>query len=132
MFSEITSTVTEGVRVSVRTAYVKEQSSPHLDHFVFAYKVQIVNESPYRVQLLRRKWIITDGIGRKRSVSGEGVIGKQPVLEPGESHEYISGCDFQTPIGQMRGYYYMERAMDDEEIKVKIPRFTMVVPYLLN
>ncbi|MEM7035800.1 MAG: Co2+/Mg2+ efflux protein ApaG [Bacteroidota bacterium] len=128
----MSSTKTEGVLVSVRSAYVKEQSSPHLEHFVFAYKVRIVNESAHTVQLIGRKWLISDATGRKRMVTGEGVIGQQPILAPGESHEYISGCDFPTPIGQMHGFYFMERQVDGAELKVRIPRFTMVVPYLLN
>lgn len=131
MFSEPSSKITEGVRVAVRTAWLEERSSFANGHFVFAYKVQIYNESPQQVQLLRRKWIITDAVGRVRVVSGDGVIGEQPVLLPGESHEYISGCDFQTPIGHMTGYYYMVRP-DGSSLRVRIPDFTMSVPHLLN
>lgn len=132
MFSEAISTTTEGVRVEVQTTWMQTRSNPLLGHFVFAYKVCITNESPYVVQLLRRRWIITDGFGEKRHVSGEGVIGEQPVLHPGESHEYISGCNFTTPEGQMKGHYVMLREVDGEEFKVRIPRFQMFVPYLLN
>lgn len=131
MFSDTTTTVTEGVRVDVRTAWLKDRSSPQFGHFVFAYKVRITNESDEQVQLLRRQWLITDAFGQKREVSGDGVIGKQPVLEPGDFHEYISGCDFMTPMGQMKGYYYMER-LDGSQLRVRIPNFTMIVPHLLN
>lgn len=131
MFSDANTTVTEGVRVDVRTAWLRERSSPQFGHFVFAYKVRITNESSERVQLLRRKWLITDAVGQKREVSGDGVVGRQPVLHPGEFHEYISGCDFITPVGQMKGYYYMQRS-DGSELRVEIPEFTMVVPHLLN
>lgn len=132
MFSETVSTVTNGVRVSVRTTYLKEESSPLHDHYVFAYQVRIYNESPYRIKLMRRKWFITDGLGRKRMVSGEGVIGKQPELAPGEMHEYVSGCNFETPIGKMEGYYSMLRTADQSDFKVRIPSFTMVLPFSLN
>ena len=131
MFSDLSSIKTEGVRVEVSTAWIKEQSNPDLEHFVFAYKIRITNESPYRVQLLRRKWIITDGLGQKREVQGDGVIGKQPILEPGDDHEYISGCHFETPVGKMTGYYYMVRS-DGGTLKVRIPEFVMVVPHYLN
>lgn len=131
MFSEITSTKTEGVVVSVRTAYVQDQSSRQLEHFVFAYKITIHNESDSTVQLLRRKWFIKDALGRVHTVAGEGVVGQKPILLPGESHEYMSGCDFRTPIGQMYGHYVMVRT-DGTEFKVRIPKFTMIAPFVLN
>lgn len=131
MFSNNTSIRTEGVLVSVRSAYVAAQSNPHLEHYVFAYKVLIRNESDTTVQLLRRQWFIRDAMGRVQQVDGEGVVGQKPVLAPGESHEYMSGCDFHTPIGQMHGFYFMVRP-DGTEFKVRIPRFTMVYPTILN
>ncbi len=131
MFSDLSSTKTEGVRVDVRTAWIKEQSNPDLEHYVFAYKVRITNESPFQVQLMRRRWFITDGLGFKREVQGDGVIGQQPVLQPGEQHEYISGCHFDTPVGKMSGFYYMERP-DGSSFRVRIPEFVMVVPHSLN
>jgi len=132
MFSERFSKVTEGIRVNVRSAYLREESLPLHEHYVFAYQVQIINESPYRVQLMRREWHITDGVGARREIEGDGVIGQQPVLNPGETHEYISGCDFDTPSGKMEGWYYFVRSVDGSEFKVRIPAFTMFVPYLLN
>jgi ApaG protein len=132
MFSDINSTKTEGVLVSVSTAYVIEQSSPHLDHFMFAYQITILNESSDTVQLLRRRWLIKDGYGVVRVVEGEGVIGRQPILKPGEEHEYISGCEFTTPIGKMSGHYTMVRHSDGTEFDVRIPDFVMVAPFTLN
>jgi ApaG protein len=132
MFSEINSTKTKGVLVSVRSAFVMEQSSPNLDHFMFAYQITILNESRETMQLMRRRWVITDGHGVKRIVEGDGVIGHQPVLEPGEEHEYISGCDFDTPIGQMTGHYTMLRHSDGAEFDVAIPKFVMATPSTLN
>jgi ApaG protein len=84
------------------------------------------------VQLLRRHWHIFDTNGEVRQVEGEGVVGQQPVLEPGESHQYISGCNLKTTIGKMTGTYLMERIIDGKKIKVKIPEFTMIVPFKLN
>lgn len=132
MFSELYSSITQGIRVNVRTAWLKEESDPDADHYVFAYQVEIVNESPYAIQLLRRKWHITDAIGRKRMVSGEGIVGRKPVIQPGEAHTYVSGCNFQEPVGQMVGYYSMVRLADKSEFQVRIPAFTMIVPWLLN
>jgi ApaG protein len=131
MFSDTTSTKTQGVVVTVRTAYLPEQSSRQLEHYVFAYKILIQNESDAPVQLLRRKWFIKDALGREHIVAGDGVVGQQPLLLPGESHEYISGCDFTTPIGQMHGFFYMAKA-DGAEIRVRIPKFTMVANFVLN
>lgn len=132
MFTDTYTEVTEGIRVTVRSAYLSEESSPAHDYYTFVYRVHIQNESSYRVQLLRRKWIITDGVGRKSEVSGEGVVGKQPVLDPGESHEYESGTHFSTPVGKMHGFYYFIRLVDGGELKVRIPDFTMIVPQYLN
>ena len=132
MFTNSSSRVTEGIRVQVRSLYLNDDSSPEQDYFMFAYKVLIVNESPYKVQLLRRQWQITDGLGQKRSVSGEGVVGLQPVLAPGESHEYISGCNFCTPIGRMEGFYFFIRSSDNAEFKVRIPKFILACPFTLN
>lgn len=131
MFSSATSIRTEGVLVSVRTAYVAAQSSPELDHYVFAYKILIRNESDATVQLMRRQWHIKDALGGVEVINGDGVVGQQPVLKPGDSHEYMSGCDFRTPVGAMQGYYFMVKP-DGTEFRVRIPKFTMVYPVLLN
>lgn len=132
LFSEIVSAVTEGIRVSVRTTWLSEESDPDRDHYVFAYEITITNESPYSVQLLRRKWHIIDAIGRRRMVSGEGVVGQKPLLAPGASHTYVSGTNFQEPIGQMHGHFTMIRTADKGEFHVRIPAFTMVLPCMLN
>ena len=132
MFSELSSRITQGICVSVRTAFIPEESSPRHHHFVFAYQINIENKSDFVVQLLSRKWIITDANGQKRIVKGDGVIGKQPVLAPGEMHEYVSGCDFSTPIGKMEGHYTMIRKHDNTEFLVKIPAFSMAAPQVLN
>ena len=128
MFSK----VTEGVKVSVLAEYQPGYSNPPQAHYVFTYKIIIENHSDYTVQLLRRRWLIHDSNGIVREVEGEGVIGQQPVLEPGEIHEYVSGCNLQTNLGKMAGTYLMERIFDGRRFQVTVPEFTMIVPYLLN
>lgn len=132
MFSQPVDKTTNDIRVEVSTAYIADESSPLHNHYLFAYRINIINESPYKVQLLRRKWFITDAYGHKRVVEGEGVIGKQPTLGPDESHSYVSGCDFSSPIGKMEGYYIMYRVFDGKKFQVKIPSFIMTVPFVLN
>lgn len=123
---------TEGVKVTVTTNYLPDYSSPVQQHYVFAYKISIENNSEYTVQLLRRHWYIHDATAVMREVEGEGVVGQQPVLEPGESHEYVSGCNLKTSMGKMRGTYLMERMVDGKQFYVTIPEFTLIVPYQLN
>lgn len=123
---------TQGVQVTVTTNYLPDYSSPGQQHFVFAYKINIQNNSEFTVKLLRRYWQIFDSNGTMREVEGEGVVGQQPVLEPGESHQYVSGCNLKTGIGKMVGNYTMERMVDGREFKVEIPEFVLIVPYKLN
>ena len=124
--------ITDGVKVSVTTSFQPEYSSPVQSHYVFTYKIIIENRSDYTVQLLRRHWYIYDINGVTREVEGDGVVGQQPILNPGESHEYISGCNLKTEIGKMKGTYTMERVADGSYFKVNIPEFVMVVPYKNN
>ncbi len=123
---------TEGVKVTVTSNYLPDYSSPVQQHYVFAYKISIENNSEFTVKLLRRHWYIHDATGVVREVEGEGVVGQQPVLEPGESHEYVSGCNLKTGMGKMRGTYLMERMVDGKQFKVTIPEFVLIVPYKLN
>jgi ApaG protein len=124
--------ITQGVKVSVLSEYQPEHSSPWQSHFVFSYKIRVENQSDYTVQLLRRHWHIFDSDGTMRQVEGEGVVGQQPVLEPNEAYEYVSGCNLNTSIGKMAGTYLMERLLDGKQFKVQIPEFVMIVPYRLN
>ncbi len=125
-------TTTQGVKVTVTTNYLPDYSSPGQQHYVFAYKINIQNNSEFTVKLLRRHWYIHDSNGVVREVEGEGVVGQQPVLEPGESHEYVSGCNLKSGIGKMRGTYLMERLVDGKQFNVVIPEFVLIVPYKLN
>jgi ApaG protein len=122
---------TQGVHVSVQSAYVVDQSAPAAKRYVFAYTVRVTNEGGRRVQLRSRHWIITDGVGKVEEVRGPGVIGKQPSLGPGESFEYTSGCVLQTARGEMRGSYEMVRE-DGETFDASIAPFHLGLPYSLN
>ena len=124
--------ITEGVKVSVETTYQPEYSNPANEHFMFAYKVSIENLSNYSVQLISRHWEIFDSNGTKRAVEGEGVVGLQPIILPGNRHEYVSGCNLKTDIGSMKGTYQMKRLVDEALFKVKIPEFTLIAPFKLN
>jgi ApaG protein len=128
----MTTAITEGVKISVLTEYQPQYSSPHQAHHVFAYKIRIENKSDFTVQLQRRHWFIFEAIGVVREVEGEGVIGLQPILEPGEVHEYVSGSNIKSSIGKMQGYYTMERVMDGKMFKVDIPAFNLIAPFRLN
>lgn len=125
-------TITEGVKVSVETLYQQEYSNPANEHFMFAYKITVENMTDYAVQLMRRRWDIFDSNGTKREVEGEGVVGLQPVIEPGDFHEYVSGCNLKTEMGSMKGEYQMLRLLDNCTFDVKIPEFQLVAPYKLN
>lgn len=120
--------VTRNVRVSVESEFAPERSNPAGSKWFFLYTIRITNEGAETVKLLSRHWIITDAMGGVREVRGPGVIGKQPVLEPGESFEYTSGCDFTTPFGTMRGTYQMVSG-GLEDFEVEIPAFTLTEPY---
>ncbi|UEG53993.1 Co2+/Mg2+ efflux protein ApaG [Mucilaginibacter daejeonensis] len=127
-----TTTITDGVKISVETQYQPEYSNPANEHFMFAYKIHIENLSDNTVQLMRRHWHIFDSNGTRREVEGEGVVGLQPVIEPGGSHEYISGCNLKTDMGSMKGTYQMVRLMDDMEFEAEIPQFYLIAPFKLN
>lgn len=128
----IVTAITEGVQVSVETNYQPEYSSPTQLHYVFTYRITIENHSNYTVKLLRRHWFIHDANNTIREVEGEGVVGQQPILEPGQVHQYVSGCNLRSGLGKMHGTYLMEKVVDGSHFEVVIPEFTMVVPYLLN
>lgn len=123
---------TEGIKVSVETEYQPAYSSPGQYHYVFTYRITIENQSDSTIQLMRRHWHIYDAGFAKREVEGDGVVGQQPVLEPGQSHQYVSGCNLKSGIGKMVGTYMMERVVDGVRLSISIPEFTMVAPLRLN
>jgi len=123
---------TQGIVVTAEPHYQTRYSRPKDDHYVFSYHIRIENQSPYTVKLMRRHWIIFDGVGIRKEVKGEGVIGEQPILEPGASHYYTSWCPLESEIGFMEGWYFMERQEDGIEIEVNIPRFELIALQRLN
>ena len=123
--------ITEGVEVSVESFYLSDHSAPEDDRYVYAYRIRLQNRSPHTVQLLRRHWIITDGNGEVNEVKGEGVVGEQPVLEPGGEYEYTSGSHLKSPIGTMHGTYQMV-TKSGELFDVTIPCFSLEVPGVVN
>ncbi|WP_437919418.1 Co2+/Mg2+ efflux protein ApaG [Sphingobacterium sp. LRF_L2] len=128
----MTTQITEGVRVSVDVIYQPEYSNPEKLHYMFSYQVTIENLSAYTIQLLNRHWDIFDSCGDFKQVDGEGVVGEQPILAPGSSHQYISGCNLKSEIGYMEGYYEMSRQLDDSTFLVDIPRFSLIATFKLN
>lgn len=123
------SKTTRGVIVSVRSFFLADQSRPEDNHFVWAYRVKIENHGREAVQLLRRTWQITDARGRTQHVHGAGVVGEQPLLEPGESFEYTSGTPLDTPSGFMMGAYHMVVSSSGENFDVAIPAFSLDSPH---
>lgn len=126
------SIVTHGIEISVETRYYAPQSDPKNNHYFFVYEITITNRSEFAVQLLKRHWEITDALGVKRIVDGDGVVGETPILGPNEAFAYNSGCDFKTEIGKMSGHYVMQKQVDDSLFNVTIPEFVMVLPAKLN
>lgn len=122
---------TKGIRVEVVSKYLPENSSPRQRQYLFAYHIAITNEGDEVAQLLSRRWIITDGNGQVQKVEGPGVVGEQPVLEPGMRFEYTSFCPLSTPFGTMQGHYVMIRP-GGERFEAEIPAFMLAVPNAVN
>ena len=117
--------------VGVKTEFLAEQSDPSRNRYVFAYKITITNRGIQSAQLMSRKWIITDGDGKIQEVSGEGIVGQQPIIEPGQQHQYTSGTVLETKVGSMSGFYSMVAA-DGHEFSALIPSFTLSYPNALH
>ncbi len=124
--------VTEGVSVVVETSYQPAQSNPLNYEHLFAYRITIENLSSHPVKLLSRHWHILDSNGTHREVEGDGVVGQQPVIQPGDSYQYTSGVNLHSEIGKMYGTYMMENLVNKRKMTVHIPEFQMVVPAKMN
>jgi ApaG protein len=122
------SQTTRDIEVTVKPFYLDDQSSPGDNHFVWAYRVRIINKGKRTVQLMRRHWVITDAIGRVQEVKGPGVVGEQPVLRPGDAYEYTSGTPLPTPSGIMVGTYEMADE-DGSAFDIAIPAFSLDSPH---
>lgn len=124
--------VTEGVSITVETFYQPEQSNPVGSDYLFAYRITIENLSTMPVKLLRRHWHIIDSNGSYREVEGEGVVGEQPVIDPGASYQYISAANLNSDMGKMYGSYRMENLYNKKQFSVSIPEFQMIAPFKMN
>ena len=120
-------TVTQGIVVRVSVSYLEDQSEPKRGRWFWAYHIRIENQGTATVQLMTRRWIITDAHGNRTRVEGEGVIGEQPVIGAGETYDYVSGCPLQTPAGTMEGAYQMAGS-GGGMLEVLIPRFPLAIP----
>jgi ApaG protein len=127
----VSSALTRGILVTVRSQYIPEKSSASSRQYAFAYTVNITNQGTVTTQLKSRHWIITDANGAVQEVRGEGVVGAQPVLRPGEEFEYTSWCVIATPIGSMRGSYQMI-TNDGDRFDAEVAAFPLNRPQLLN
>ena len=123
--------VTEGIRVEVMSQHAPEHSNRENGEWVFKYTVRITNQSAQTVRLLSRHWIINDALEETREIKGAGVVGKQPVLTPGESFQYSSWCPLKTPTGAMRGTYRMVRANGDE-FDIEVAPFALRARYVVH
>lgn len=119
------------IRVTVDTIYVEDQSDPETDRYVFAYTITIENSGSITARLLNRHWIITDASGQVQEVKGEGVVGEQPILQPGGTFRYTSAAMIETPLGTMTGAYEMV-ADDGVRFDAEIPAFKLSAPNLLH
>ena len=122
------SKTTKKISITVNPYFLEEQSEPDDQHYVWAYQVTIDNQSKERIQLINRYWKIIDSNGTKQEVSGQGVVGDQPVLNPGEKFEYTSGTPLSTPSGFMEGYYEME-TIKGVKFEAYIPQFSLDIPF---
>lgn len=124
--------ITEGISITVETFYQPAQSNPLSAEYMFAYRITIENLSPIGIKLLRRHWHIADSNGSFREVEGEGVVGQQPIIEPGGNYQYVSACNLRSDIGKMWGTYQMENLYNKKLFSVHIPEFQMIAPFKLN
>lgn len=119
------------IRIEVATNYIVDQSEPDVGRYVFAYTITIENRGDLPARLLSRHWVITDANGKVQEVTGDGVVGEQPHLNPGETFRYSSGAVLETPVGAMQGSYRME-ADNGTNFEAPIPPFTLAVPGVLH
>jgi ApaG protein len=128
----MTSMISEGVEVSVETFYQPDYSNPQNAEYMFAYRITLDNHNAFAVKLISRHWYIFDSNGEHREVEGEGVVGVQPSIQPGESYQYVSGCNLRSEMGKMYGTYQMENLHSKQLFDVQIPSFEMMAPFKGN
>lgn len=132
LLTSMTHQITKGIKIAVRASYQGTFYKNNTLLFGFKYTISITNNSKDTVQLTSRKWLITDALNYQEVVEGEGVIGLKPVLQPGETHTYSSGCFLRSPYGAMRGTYTMVNFTTTKLFKVKIPSFKLSARFALN
>ena len=128
---KIPEAITSGIKVQVVSKYIPEHTNPDIPRYFFAYWVTITNDSESTIKLLDRHWEIIDATGKIEVVDGEGVIGKQPIIEAGTSFSYNSFCPLETEFGMMTGHYQVERE-DGHFMKIEIPKFQLISPFSIN
>lgn len=126
------SQITRGIKISVLTSFEGTYFKNYKIHFAFSYEITIENHSKDSVQLISRHWEIYDSLNDTEFVDGEGVVGKKPVLKPGESHTYNSGCLLSSPFGSMKGYFNMINFTSTRSFRVMVPTFKLSTPFALN
>ncbi len=127
----MTKSVPSAIKIDVKTAYLEGQSQPDQGRYAFSYTIRIHNEGSKAARLLTRHWVITEANGKVQEVRGEGVVGEQPLLRPGEEFQYTSGTWLETPVGSMAGSYGME-TVDGEEFDAPIAPFSLAIPRVLH
>lgn len=124
--------ITSGIQISVQTQFRADLSNIVKSEFLFNYRIDIENTNAFSVQLMTRDWYIFDSLYNSRYINGEGVIGEQPILKPGESYTYTSGCDLYSEIGLMKGFYTFKNLIDGELFEVFVPTFKLEYQAKLN
>jgi ApaG protein len=128
---KLSEAITSGIKVQVASKYIPEHTNPDIPQYFFAYWVTITNETETAIKLMDRHWEITNAMGKLEVIDGEGVIGKQPIIKPGESFSYNSFCPIETEFGMMTGYYQVKRE-DGHFMKIEIPQFQLISPFSIN
>jgi len=128
----MTEQVTKGIKISVKTVFEGTFLKNEFIHYAFSYEIYIKNLSEDATQLLSRKWTILDSLNENETIYGEGVVGKTPIIQPGELHKYKSGCVLRSPNGAMKGFYLMENYSTSSQFKVRIPSFKLSATFAQN
>lgn len=126
------SLISSGIMVNVEVYYQPEYSNALQNEFMFAYRITLENFNAFPVKLLRRNWYIFDSNGTYREIEGDGVVGVQPIMQPGDNYQYMSGCNLRSEMGKMKGTYQMENLDTRRQFVVAIPEFEMIVPAKAN
>ncbi len=124
--------ITQGICVTVETFFNEELSNPGLNEYIYSYEISIDNLSDFPFHLKARHWEITDALGNIRTVDGEGVVGQQPMLDPGQGFNYTSAVGVKTDMGKMTGYYIIENLVTKKEMHISIPTFYLYPPFKMN